>query len=628
MELLIPSWSDLAGWGGVLVTSLIFIGCGRLLSAGRAAPETALVAGWGAACLLLTLWGVFTAVSLAVPALAMVVLGLIGFLPSLAPDRPAWRSVLRIAAVGVPLLAVMASARPSLPDTFLNLLPNAAYLWDHAAFPADDRAPAHSLLPAAPYNMQLASFIVALVTQRFAMNAMIGFNIVLQLAFALLLARLVAGGADAPTVPSWGAAAFGLLLATLINPGFVDRYDLSAYSEASVTVATAVAAWLAARALESLAARRSAGADLMLLALALAALVNIKQDSVALAGAVIAVAAALALVQERGAHARSLGALLLASLPAAALYLAWRWYVLGHFATGELKLQPVAQWHVDIIPLILRSMAAEMVEKIYFFGAAALALAGLAWRWRRHGLDGTTRVAAFFVGVAMLYNAALLFTYVAHFDRAIGAAAHSYFRYNSHLGLLLMLSLTLLGRDALAERGWALAGSGGRVVTAGLIGVALASPIAFFLAGFLRFDLEAPQQRAWQLAAAAQKQLDKDPRLALVLPGDNGSLATMLEGLIRFTPPRHLDAALEYRDRPTVGAMTELERLGYRYALVSCRPPDMETWPVGRAGLLERADDRAPIDGPRWRITLLDPYPAVRLKMRASHVLAEAPLCL
>ncbi|HUH84865.1 MAG TPA: hypothetical protein VLX85_09645, partial [Stellaceae bacterium] len=528
MDLLIPSWGELAGWGGVLVATLIFIGGGRLLTAGRAAPELALIAGWGFACFTLTFWGVLAPWSMTWPALPLAAMGLLGFLPLRAPGALGWRGLFRIVAVSLPLLAVMASARPSLPDTFLNLLPNAAYLFDHARFPAD--GPSHSLLPGAPYNMQLAAFVAGLLTPAFPANAMIAFNIVLQLATALLLARLVEG--DDTRAPSWGATAAGLLLATLINPGFVTRYDLSAYSEPSVTVATACAGWLAARATAALAERRAAATDLVLLALTLAALVNIKQDSVALAAAVVASGAALALLQGVGRR-RALALLLLAAVPAALLYLAWRWYVLTHLPAGELKLLPVAQWQFDLIPDILRSMVGVLLEKAYFSLAVVAALVALAWRWRRRGLDLPTRVAALFAGVAILYNAALFFTYIAHFDNQIGASAHSYFRYNSHLGLLLMLALTLLARASLVERGWTLR-QGWRRGAAGLtLGLALASPIAFF--GLVRFDLEPAQQRAWVLADYARLALDRDPRLIVVLPGDDGSLQTMLDALIRFT---------------------------------------------------------------------------------------------
>ena len=227
MELLIPSWADLAGWAGVLVAALVFIGIGRLVPDARATPETALVAGWGGACLLLTLWGV--AASLLVPAVVVVVLGALGHaLPGRALPAAAWRATGYILAVALPLLAVMASARPSLPDTFLNLLPNAAYLYDHGGFPADDRAPSYSLLPGAPYNLQLVAYLAALIAQRFAANAMIAFNIVLQLAFALFLARLIdRRDDDVSGAPSWRAAGLGLLLTTALNPGFVPRYHLS-----------------------------------------------------------------------------------------------------------------------------------------------------------------------------------------------------------------------------------------------------------------------------------------------------------------------------------------------------------------------------------------------------------------
>ena len=620
MDLLIPTWAELAGWGGVLAASLLFIGAGRLC-AGRVAPEAALVAGWGGACALLTLWGVAGAAPLAPLAAAVMLLGIAGLaLPRTALGGADWRSMGRMLVVSLPLLAVMASARPSQPDTFLNLLPNAAYLWDHGVFPADDRVASHSLLPGAPYNMQLAGYIVSLLSRRLALNAMIGFNIVLQLAASLLLARLAAGREDeAASVPGWGAAALGLLLATLINPGFVPRYHFSAYSEASVTVTTGFAGWFAARALERLGAGRAAARDLVLLALCLAALVNIKQDSVALAGAVVASSVALALLQPRAARSRVAAALLLAAAPAALLYLVWRWYVLRHFAVGELKLLPVAQWQFALIPLILRSMAAEMVEKAYFFLAVALAVAGLVGRWRRFGLDRGTALAAIFAGVTLIYNGAIFFTYIAHFDGAIGASAHSYFRYNTHLGLLLMMALVLLARDLAAARGWALRGVWRRAAPAALIAVALASPLGFF--GFLRFDLEPTEQRAWLLASMAAPALDQDRRLALLLPGDNGSLATMLDALIRFAPPRHLDAELGTVDKPVPETLAALAGAGYRFALLSCAAAGIAGVPPGHGALLEHSGDA-------WRPVAQWTYPAATLAVRSSHVVAGAPLCL
>lgn len=620
MEELIPSWANLAGWAGVLLASLAFIGVGRLLSLGRAAPEAALVAGWGGACVLLTLWGVATAASLRLPAAAIVAFGLLGLAaPCLRLEGADWRGVLRMGGVAFPLLLVMASARPSLPDTFLNLLPNAAYLWDHASFPADDRWPSHSFLPGAPYNLQLAALTASLVTPDFPPSAMIGLNLVLQLAFALFLARLVdRGEADPAAAPSWTACAAGLLLATAINPGFVPRYHVSAYSEASVTVTVGFAAWFAARALERLAARRLPRDDLALFALSLAALVNIKQDSVALAAGIVGTALVLALAQGKEGRVNAVAMLALAALPAAIVHVAWRWYVLTHFALGELKPLPFAQWQFASLPLILRSMAEAILEKPYFFGAMALALAGLSWSARKRGLDRTTRVAALLAGVTLVYNAALVFAYVAHFPGGMGTGAHSYFRYNTHLGLLLVLTLVLLGRGIAQDRGWKLSGEARRAMTPLLIGAATLSPVIFL--GYLRFDLEAPQQRAWQLAALADRALGDGNRLALVLPGDNESVRTMLEGLIRLTPPRHPDAELRTVEVWAPGTLDRLAAEGYGLALVTCTPAGLTGIPAGEAALLEHTSRR-------WRAVALEPYPAPRGR-HWSQVLAEAPLCL
>jgi hypothetical protein len=614
LHLLIPSASDLAGWGAVAIASMAFIGLGRLWSAGAALPELALVAGWGVLSFLLTLWGALTPWSMVWPAAALTLLGLIA-----APWRSAafWQAAGRLVALALPLLALLASARPSQPDTFLNLLPNAAYLWDHGAFPADDRAPSYSLLPGAPYNLQLAGFIASLVAERFADNALIAVNIVLQLGFALFLARVIAGTEETVTPPSWGAIALGLLATTALNPGFVPRYHLSSYSEASVTVTLAVALWLAARALERIAAREEARAELRLLAPMLAALVNIKQDSIALAVGLAVATLVLALWLTPGRRRPAAIQIALAVLPAVLLYLVWRWYVLGHFAAGELKLLPLAEWQVASIPAILRSMAGTVVEKPYFFLAVALAVGMLITRGRRRNLDRALAVAALFAIVLALYNGALLFTYVAHFEGEIGAAAHSYFRYNTHLGLAVVLTLVLMAREMARERRWhPPERSTQRGLALAIIAV-LITPVAFL--GYLRFDLEAPQQRAWLVAAEAQRALARDERLALILPGDNGSLQTMVEGLIRLTPPRFPAAELLSVDTMSSDTLDRLAGAGYGRVLVSC-VRDLNLAP-DQIVLLQREEGA-------WHGTETRSYPAPPRAARWSHVVAEAPLCL
>lgn len=614
LALLAPSSLDLAGWGGVIFASLVMTGIGRLATGGRATPESALIAGWGACVLVLTAWGLVTTASLRVPAIALAALGLIAQVwPGYRLGRDEWRGIARVALLALPLIALMASARPSLADTWLNLLPNAAYLYDHGFFPADLRPAAHSFIAGAPYNMQLASFIASLVTPGFPANAMIAFNIVLQLAAGLLLARLIAGDeAAAPRwTPSWTSTALGLLLAIPLNPGFDPRYHLSAYSEASVTVTLAFAGWHAARALDHSAGGRHARGDLWMLALALVALVNIKQESVALAAGVVVSALVLALVARAG-RGEALRGILFAALPALALYLAWRWYVLSHFALGELKGLPLAQWHIRELPEIILNILRAIGGKLVFFAILAATLAASLGRLARRELDLGTRLGAILLGTALLYNAFLLGTYVAHFEGQMGIGAHSYFRYNTHLGLLLMATIAMFIRD------WRWSQLGGRwrhAMPALVVLVALLAPAAFL--PLLRFDLEVPNLRAYQAAHEAAQRIGDDAKLLLIVPGDNGSVPPTIEGVLRYLPPRRPNVEIDVAADLATGLATQ----AYPVALLSCAPPGFALVPAGEGALLRRQGDA-------WQVEASWSYAPPPPHARWSQVLAPAALCL
>ncbi|MGH6982607.1 MAG: hypothetical protein ACREEI_00060 [Stellaceae bacterium] len=611
IALLVPSLAQLVGWAAVGFAALIFIGLGRLVSRGGALPEIALVAGWGVACWVLTVWGVVLPVSLRVPAVALAAAGGFGLIwPQSRLTAADWRALGRVLLLSLPLLAVMASARPSQPDTFLNLLPNAAYLYDHGLFPAAGRAAAHSLLPAAPYNLQFVALIAGLVTLRFPFVALIAFNVALQLAAGLLLARLVVGGDDRAEPPAWSVVAFGLLLATALNPGFVPRYHLSGYSEPSVTVALAVAGYLVLR-------RDHASA--WLFAAALAALIEIKQDSIALVFGMV-LAAALqppALGDRRRAVVQRA---VVAAIPAAILCAAWTWYVHARFANPDVELtwMPLGQWQWHLLPTVFGQIAHVVGEKIVFFGPLVAALIGfLVCAWRRPVLDTAgQRAGLILLVVALIYNAALLVSYIGHFSGQMTTDAHSFFRYNTHLALLLMVTLVLMLRGP--SRAWferQQARHRGRLAVLAIV-VYVVCPVGFI--HWLRFDLETPQLRAWGLARHIADAVGWDDRVALILPGDGGSLFPVLEGLLRMTPPRRPNLILD--DVSTLAPDPFAGLAADQWAVISCTPSGMTGVPAGEAALFAH-------EGNGW--TLVDHwrYPSAD-GGHWSRVIALAPLCL
>src|SRR5579862_4688132 len=102
LALLIPTAADLAGLARALLTGLVFWGCGRW-AVRDAALEVQIVAGWGAACIALTVWGALLPLSLAIPGAAVAAAGGAG----LALRRPAadeWRAVARIVVLAAPVL--------------------------------------------------------------------------------------------------------------------------------------------------------------------------------------------------------------------------------------------------------------------------------------------------------------------------------------------------------------------------------------------------------------------------------------------------------------------------------------------------------------------------------------------
>ena len=581
----LPSLAALAdvaitwGIGGVLLLA------GGVLASRKAAPEFRFGAGWGGLCVLLTIWGVFLPVSLRVPAIAFAVLALAGLRMPVAE----WRTILRLMVVALPLWLVMAPIRPSQPDTFLNLLPNAVYLVDYGRFPTDALPPSFSFLPAAPYNTQFLAFLGGLIDPGYPAAGMSLVNVLLYLVGGLAIARVLADETAAAETPlPWSLVALGPVLAVALNPGFVPRIDFAGYGEPALAVTALLAALMFARG--------RAGAGLIL-----AAAINAKQSGIGLVAALLGAAAFLCWIETglRGAWVRRLA---LSAAPAALLYGVWRWHV-GHAGVAELTVLPFGQWHWELLPQILAGMVEEAIGKPVYFGAVAIALAVWPVLLRRQGWTLATRLLAFHAALFVLYNLFLILAYLGQFSETMSAAAHSYFRYCTHLSLVLVAALALAARDfglgAFLKRH-------ARPAAAAALAVALIGPLGF--APRLRFDLAMPQPLVWNLAAAAKPNLADDDRLALVLPGDNGSVATMLSGVLRDVRPRRPRLELT-----AVASLDEAARRGFAKALVSCTAQR-------DAAFLTR-------DGAGWHRVAAWPYPADMTRRRWQHILSWEPLC-
>ncbi|HUK07301.1 MAG TPA: hypothetical protein VLX09_05485 [Stellaceae bacterium] len=623
IEPLLPTAFDLCELVAVWGSALLLLSLGRLLTRGQGFPELQLLAGWGVLALVLTAWGALmpSVYPLWWPAAGVAAAGVVGLLiPAVNPRREDWIALGRVLALSLPFWAVLASERPSQPDTFLNLLPNAAYLYDHGFLPAADRPESHSFLPGAPYNLQFWAYLVGIAVPRFPAVAMAHINLVLYLAFGLLLARVLQ---FAPVLdergsraPAWCATALGLLLATALNPGFVPRVALTVYGETSISVCLGAAGFLVARGFERIATQTTLRPTLVLFAATLVALVGIKQESVAFVIALAVSIPFLGLLDRQVGFARASMAFAPAFAPAVLLYLLWRLYVHSRLSGGELGLLPYEQWNWQLLPQILRAVGLIVAGKGFYFGLLLIALLLLLWRLRRRRFEFATRLLTLTVAVAVAYDLFLLIAYVASFTPRMAADAHSFFRYNTHLSLLLVLSLASLCRTLLTERSRPL-GVGWRVAARLAVVAMLVFPVAFI--GRLRFDLMPPQPLIRALAQDVAPFIGSDEKLALILPGDGGGIATMMEGVLRYETPRRPGVDLVTVSRIDDATLSGLAQQGVTKVLISCVTDGSPDLPRGHAVLLERS-------GTEWRRIAAWRYP-VRDNRRWDASLPATSLC-
>jgi hypothetical protein len=613
----LPHPGDLLGLAITWCVAVVLMLAGAIVVGRRLPPEIHIGAGWGALCLLLTAWGVLVPRSLAIPAAGFVLIALSVLIFRVRrPSLVAWKTLRRALVVTLPVWLVMAPIQPSQPDTWLNLLPNAFYLVDWGRLPSAGLPPSGSYLPAAPYNTQFLSYLGSLVLPDYPAAGMSLMNVLLLVTSGLLVARALAVPRPmADTAPPWAAIAGGVLIATLLNPGFVPRFHLSAYGETALAVTAVMAAWLLVSAEGELVENRPLRGVLPATGLVLVAMVDAKQSGIGLVAAT-AGAAILTSWAESGRQLRKMLRLVgLAILPPLCLYALWRYHVLVA-GVDELKPLPFARWNWAKIPAILAGAGEAIEAKPVYFGGVATALIAWPVLLRRQGWTLSTRLLTYFTALLLLYNGFLLLMYIGLFPGEMSSEAHSFFRYNTHLALVLSLSLALAARD-LGVGHW-LMGNRARVVGRIALAAAVLAPLVY--AYRLRFDLDMPQPLVRGLAAHLKPYLGGGDRVALLLPGDNDSVATMIAGLLADTTPRRRGLDLLRRDTADPATLDEAARLGYRLALISCVPGDWEGLPDSQAVLLRHDPDG-------WHPLAAWPYPTRAAERHWQQILSWGPLC-
>jgi hypothetical protein len=306
------------------------------------------------------------------------------------------------------------------------------------------------------------------------------------------------------------------------------------------------------------------------------------------------------------------------------LYAGWRWFVTTYFPSGELTLLAFADWNWRLLPRILAAVLTAMFRQGLFFVVLLAVIALAVRRLRERAWDRPALVARLSAGTAMLFVGFIIFTYVAHFDPASAADAHSFSRYTRQLSLIAVLALVCAARPRVARWLGHLHAASRRRLGTGLILLTLVLPLATIHQ--LRFDLDAPQPTVFALARDVAATL-AGRRLALLLPGDvDDGVGSMLRGAIMFVPPRLRDLDFEMRLSANPETLAEVAAAGYDEAFISCTSagirsaPGLGTLPNGVAVFVRHTS-------PGWSVVRVWRYEPDLAAHRFAALIERAPLC-
>jgi hypothetical protein len=485
--------------------------------------------GWALLSLLFTLTGVFAKLPFTWLTLIAAIAAVTAGVYALRRDRSLLAPGLgRVLLLGLPFLVLAAAMQGSQWDEFTDWLVIPRYMLESDAFPSRANPFTAASFAGYPYSWHFVGYLAGRIAGGLVESAGALSNVLLLFGFALLVARLVLIGAGRHPEgerPGWALLAASMLAVTLVNPTFAQKIVLTAYAETATAIATATAMILLWMVLDALAAREfdRAGRLAWRVGLVLALLINLKQATLVLAVIVVLAALFMALRDRAVPTMRFLRLLPAIMLPAAVIFATWRYHLAQELTMRELALQPLQKWLVGLIPQILAKMLIVLAKKGYYLALALVLLGcGVVGFWRaRSSFD---RLAALAALVFLGYNAFLLFAYVTTFGRFDALRTASYWRYNMHLGGIVVAfaayAAAVLWRTRLADKV--------RPQRLAWLPVILIVAAPFVFASKLRFDREPMTRHFREIGAAVAQLVRPGDRIYNVDPRGSGESSAAL----------------------------------------------------------------------------------------------------
>lgn len=578
--------SPLPGVVAASVAAVVVIALAGRLLLPRSEPALAFGAGMGGLILVATALAV-TGLDLRI-ALVPTALAAAATLIRDRRELGAWTRIgLPVLVVALPLLLLLSDRRGSEWDEFSHWLHAFRYVQTNHAVPGGPWAPVMDTCCAAyPYGWPMVG-LAAMTLSGFSEAVPALLNVLLLALFAMVLAGLARGDAEG-RLPLPAAAA-ALLAATVASPTFVHKLAFSAYADVATAFLAAVLALLGEKVAGG--ERNSRGRWALGFGLVGAALMSVKPGNAALFGCILGGSFLLALRRD-GWRGLLQAHWLIMVAPTVLVSGLWRWHVEHYLAGREMVIQPMDKWHVAQIPQILMAMLDVASNKGGYFGLS-LIMVILGFRGFLRNRNRMDRLCAM-AGMAFLgYNLFLLVTYVVVFGDYESKHVASYWRYNTHLGLVIMLPAAML-----AGMGLARVSHSGAIRHLGRIAVVLALAGPVLAVRQIRFDHDLTKPFLRQSLHQAGTMIPAGERAVVIDPSGSG-----LSGVM---------ASYEWSGRVKVYAFMSAFTRGTAATWLNEQPADWAFVYSGAASLSLEPRDAAFLlrrDGSTWTTVEQFPFP-------------------